>query len=985
MRYLILLLLSLLLSFQIANSQDKKEYVIKFDISNHKELVKITKMVSIDNVEGNVVYAYVNNKQLEKFKQSKYSFTILPTPSEKSAKVAMATTVDAMSNWDKYPTHGVYTEMMRQFGINHPNICKIDTIGFTTEGREVLVAKISDNVAIQEDEPEVFYTGQMHGDEIVDYIMYLRLIDYLLNNYDSNAQAQDIINNIELWINPLSNPDGTYAGGNTTVNSATRTNANSVDLNRNYPDPDDGPHSDGNSYQLETQMMMNFADAHNFTLSSNSHSGAEVMNYPWDTWSRRHVDDTWFQYASLVYADLAIANSPTEYFTGTSSTGIINGYDWYVISGGRQDYMNYYKNCREITLELSLAKMLSDTELPNHWDYNKDAMLTFLEESLYGFRGTVKNSVDDALYAKIEINEHDADIDSSMVFTDADVGDYHRMIQAGTYSITASAYGYIPQTIDNVSIANGHTSIKDFVLTQASTTNITGIITDGDTGNPLENVKIELLNTPIEAVYTNSSGEYSINNVMENDYTIRVSLSNYAASLQDISVTESNNVFNFDLFTADIEDFETNNFSSFNWQHSGNQNWTTTSTEKYEGTYSVVSGDITDNQSSTLELELQIEQSGEISFYKKVSSESAFDYLKFYIDNEIKGSWSGNVNWSLETFFVSNGTHTFKWEYSKDLAVSDGSDCAWIDYISFPKILKIPAKLSFTPDTIDLKMDVNATSEETINITNIGSTTLNYTISVENAASNPWISLNATNGSLNYNDSDNIIATINTDASENTYNCNIIISHNGTKSDTIIPVIVVASFHPELSISQNEIIETLLEDSIATTNIELSNSGTGTINYTIEVENKATKLWISLDNSSGILNNDTESIGITLDATGLPAQQYSCNIIITDEWQNEYSVPVRLTVSSSVGFNNNINNSIKIKTYPNPFSEKLNITIDLEKPLGISVGIYNINGQKIKYFNYTDKKENNYQLSWGTKTKDRIHVPKGIYFIKITT
>ena len=73
-----------------------------------------------------------------------------------------------------------------------------------------------------------------------------------------------------------------------------------------------------------------------------------------------------------------------------------------------------------------------------------------------------------------------------------------------------------------------------------------------------------------------------------------------------------------------------------------------------------------------------------MNFYKKVSSESGWDKLFFYIDNVEKGNWSGEVAWSQETFPVTTGTHTFKWSYSKDGSVSSGNDCAWVDDIQFP-------------------------------------------------------------------------------------------------------------------------------------------------------------------------------------------------------------------------------------------------------------------------------------------------------------
>ncbi|MCK4653955.1 MAG: hypothetical protein KAU01_05890, partial [Candidatus Cloacimonetes bacterium] len=132
-----------------------------------------------------------------------------------------------------------------------------------------------------------------------------------------------------------------------------------------------------------------------------------------------------------------------------------------------------------------------------------------------------------------------------------------------------------------------------------------------------------------------------------------------------------------------VEDFETNNFLSFDWQFGGNADWFIT-TGAYEGTYCAQSGDINDNQTSSLFLEANVLSDGEISFYKKVSSEGGWDFLRFFIDNTEMGSWSGNVSWSLETYPVTVGEHTFRWEYDKDYSLSSGNDCGWIDYIVFP-------------------------------------------------------------------------------------------------------------------------------------------------------------------------------------------------------------------------------------------------------------------------------------------------------------
>ena len=89
-----------------------------------------------------------------------------------------------------------------------------------------------------------------------------------------------------------------------------------------------------------------------------------------------------------------------------------------------------------------------------------------------------------------------------------------------------------------------------------------------------------------------------------------------------------------------------------------------------------------------------------------MSSENGWDKLYFYIDNQEKGNWSGDVAWGLETYPVTTGTHTFKWSYQKDGSVSNGSDCAWVDDIQFPPTNVI---LALDP-VIDLTATVNGSN-----------------------------------------------------------------------------------------------------------------------------------------------------------------------------------------------------------------------------------------------------------------------------------
>ncbi|HEX37573.1 MAG TPA: hypothetical protein ENG70_01745, partial [Candidatus Cloacimonetes bacterium] len=237
-------LILLIASSLFARIEDVQELYFSFEISAKSELEQITRIVSIDNVDGTTVYAYANPQELEAFQQLGIPYTKLPHPGTLIVP-EMATTLEQMRDWDYYPTYDQYIAMMYQFETDYPALCEIVDIGSTVEGRQLLFAKISDNIGVEEDEPEFMYTSTMHGDETTGYVLMLRLIDYLLSNYGTDAEVTEMLNRIEIWINPNANPDGTYHGGNNTVYGAQRYNANGYDLNRNFPDPEDGMNPNG--------------------------------------------------------------------------------------------------------------------------------------------------------------------------------------------------------------------------------------------------------------------------------------------------------------------------------------------------------------------------------------------------------------------------------------------------------------------------------------------------------------------------------------------------------------------------------------------------------------------------------------------------------------------------------------------------------------------------------------------------------------------
>jgi hypothetical protein len=133
-----------------------------------------------------------------------------------------------------------------------------------------------------------------------------------------------------------------------------------------------------------------------------------------------------------------------------------------------------------------------------------------------------------------------------------------------------------------------------------------------------------------------------------------------------------------------LEGWETGDFSKFEWENDPIKPWTIVTENPYEGNYCVKSGNIGNNQSSVLKITLDVHSEGEISFYRKVSSEEEYDALYFTIDTDLQGDWSGEVPWGQVSFAITPGVHELYWAYNKDAYVNSGSDCAWLDNIIFP-------------------------------------------------------------------------------------------------------------------------------------------------------------------------------------------------------------------------------------------------------------------------------------------------------------
>ncbi|WP_435059347.1 M14 family metallopeptidase [Streptomyces sp. bgisy060] len=165
--------------------------------------------VSVDEVDARSVVVSANPEQLALLKALGYEPTALPGPPDrtagdgKTAKPSDFPPADA-----RYHTYAEMTAEIDQRVAAHPSIMSKQVIGRTYQGRDVVAIKISDNVSVDEDEPEVLFTHHQHAREHLTVEMALYLLRELGAGYGTDRRITDAVDNREIWIVPDLNPDG---------------------------------------------------------------------------------------------------------------------------------------------------------------------------------------------------------------------------------------------------------------------------------------------------------------------------------------------------------------------------------------------------------------------------------------------------------------------------------------------------------------------------------------------------------------------------------------------------------------------------------------------------------------------------------------------------------------------------------------------------------------------------------------------------------
>ena len=271
MKTLIVYLILLTFSFSI---EEKFTVEIKYSsIEDLQQLVDIG--IDLDHYRtSSIVHAFVSDLEFNLIANLNFQIKHIPNQSKIYFNELKNSSNYSRNPMEDYHNYIELTNFLQNIANQNPDITRLESIGQSVQGRELWVMEITDNPGINEVEPEFKYIANMHGDETVGRELSLYLIEWLVQEYGTNPRATNLINNTAIYIMPSMNPDGFELGQ--------RYNANGTDLNRDFPDQFNDPNNSSLGREPETRAVMDWSSDHNFVLSANMHTGALVVNYPFD-------------------------------------------------------------------------------------------------------------------------------------------------------------------------------------------------------------------------------------------------------------------------------------------------------------------------------------------------------------------------------------------------------------------------------------------------------------------------------------------------------------------------------------------------------------------------------------------------------------------------------------------------------------------------------------------------------------------------------
>ncbi len=289
----------------------------------------------------------------------------------------------------------------------YPQIARIHDIGDTIEGRDILAIKISDNVEFDEMEAEVLLIGCHHAREWLTVEVPYFIAQYLVEQYDVDPEIKRIVDNSELWIIPMLNPDGLEYSIHTFRwwRKNRRDNGDGsfgVDPNRNYSymwgfdDEGSSPNGWSQVYRGKSPLSEPETDAlsmlfiqREFQAAISYHTYSELILYPWGYTYQPTLDQELLHYLASTMSDLMKGVNNRYYLPRQASTGL------YTTNGSFIDFAYGWYNIPAFCIEMRPESVvlggfiISEQEILDAFWENLPAALFLTDWAIQNYQTTV--------------------------------------------------------------------------------------------------------------------------------------------------------------------------------------------------------------------------------------------------------------------------------------------------------------------------------------------------------------------------------------------------------------------------------------------------------------------------------------------------------------------------------------------------------------------------------------------------------------------
>ncbi|HPN40141.1 MAG TPA: M14 family zinc carboxypeptidase [Candidatus Cloacimonadota bacterium] len=598
------------------------------------------------------------------------------------------------------------SELMQLQAI-YPNLVQVSTIGsgwgsiysqtvpyYTGFDHDLWAVKVSANVSQEEDEPAFYFVGEHHAREPISTEVCMEILIHLVENYGSNPEVTSFLDNSQVWIVPLLNPDGHKIvidqtdvwwrknirdnNNNQEFNTddSSGMGPDGVDINRNYgyrwgylsaTDNMQMPtyHGPYAFSEPEASAFADFISSRRFLAGVSYHTYGQYVLYPYGFVGDINAPDK----VELQALATDMANVILKQGSTTQHYDAMPSWQLYPVSGSSDDWIYGTTGSFAYTIEMATQFIPNQNQMQQIITQNLNGAMMLLRRSQKKMlTGHVTNAETGApIPARVWIDGYDNHpLGFAPICADSTFGRYYRLLPPGQYEVRYFLPGFYPQTRTVVVTADA-VSVEDVQLTPSQPMELF-IQVRGDFFGGVSEAQLVFDQDPEHVYTTDSAGWIIIPEFYPGEYNVTVSKPGYS-TLRVTRMIETTSI-GFKLSSmAGFDDGFGNGMG--NWNTNGS--WGVSSAQVYSGA-SALADSPAGNYGSDISkwcrlsqpVNLTAVENADLQFHisHNLSNDGDYCLLQYSLDGQnwlVFDSFTGVAAWTLKSYslnsFIGQSVH----------------------------------------------------------------------------------------------------------------------------------------------------------------------------------------------------------------------------------------------------------------------------------------------------------------------------------------